>query len=100
MPSQRWTLNGQRALVTGASAVIGLAICRELLGLGAQVLMVARDADALEQARADLEDEFPGPENQNTFPLVDGDLMAEIGRRCEHPQSAPGLFSLDVPFSS
>lgn len=36
-----------------------------------------------------LPDEFPGPENQNTFPLVDGDLMAEIGRRCEHPQSAP-----------
>ena len=63
MPSQRWTLDGQRALVTGASAGIGLAICRELLGLGAQVLMVARDADALEQARAELEDEFPGPED-------------------------------------
>ena len=63
MPSQRWTLDGQRALVTGASAGIGLAICRELLGLGAQVLMVARDADALEQARADLEEEFPGPED-------------------------------------
>ena len=63
MPSQRWTLDGQRALVTGASAGIGLAICRELLGLGAQVLMVARDADALEQARAELEEEFPGPED-------------------------------------
>ena len=63
MPSQRWTLDGQRALVTGASAGIGLAICRELLGLGAQVLMVARDADALEQARVDLEEEFPGPED-------------------------------------
>ena len=63
MRSQRWTLDGQRALVTGASAGIGLAICRELLGLGAQVLMVARDADALEQARADLEEEFPGPED-------------------------------------
>ena len=63
MRSQRWTLDGQRALVTGASAGIGLAICRELLGLGAQVLMVARDADALEQLRADLEEEFPGPED-------------------------------------
>ena len=59
----RWTLDGQRALVTGASAGIGLAICRELLGFGAQVLMVARDPDALEAARADLEDEFPGPED-------------------------------------
>ena len=63
MPSPRWTLDGQRALVTGASAGIGLAICRELLGLGAQVLMVARDADRLEQARAELEEEFPGPED-------------------------------------
>ena len=63
MPSPRWSLSGQRALVTGASAGIGLAICRELLGLGAQVLMVARDAAVLEQARADLEDEFPGPED-------------------------------------
>ena len=51
MASQRWTLDGQRALVTGASAGIGLAICRELLGFGAQVLMVARDA-ALLDARA------------------------------------------------
>src|SRR5690606_27168481 len=63
MASQRWTLDGQRALVTGASAGIGLAICRELLGLGAQVLMVARDAELLETARAELEDEFPGPED-------------------------------------
>ena len=56
MASTRWRLDGQRALVTGASAGIGLAICRELLGFGAQVLMVARDAALLEQARADLED--------------------------------------------
>lgn len=59
----RWNLGGQRALVTGASAGIGLAICRELLGLGAQVLMVAREPEALEAARAELEEEFPGPED-------------------------------------
>ena len=63
MPEQRWRLDGQRALVTGASAGIGLAICRELLGLGAQVLMVARDPEALEAARAELEEAFPGPED-------------------------------------
>ena len=61
MDRNRWSLEGQRALVTGASAGIGLAICRELLGLGAQVLMVAREATALERARAELEEEFPGP---------------------------------------
>ena len=63
MHSPRWSLHGHRALVTGASAGIGLAICRELLGFGAQVLMVARDPDLLEQARAELEEEFPGPED-------------------------------------
>ena len=63
MSASRWRLDGQRALVTGASAGIGFAICRELLGLGAQVLMVARDQDALETARGELEDEFPGPED-------------------------------------
>jgi len=57
--ANRWRLDGQRALVTGASAGIGLAIARELLGLGADLLMVARDVDALQDARADLGEEFP-----------------------------------------
>ena len=81
MHSPRWSLQGQRALVTGASAGIGLAICRELLGFGAQVLMVARGADLLEQARADLEDEFPGPEDPVlALPadVTDEDQRAEI----------------------
>lgn len=63
MQVQRWRLDGQRALVTGASAGIGLATCRELLALGAQVVMVARDGDALEDARAELEALHPGPED-------------------------------------
>ena len=58
MGANRWQLDGQLALVTGGSAGIGLAIVRELLGFGADVLAVARDADALEQVRDELEDEF------------------------------------------
>jgi Tropinone reductase 1 len=59
MSANRWRLEQQLALVTGASAGIGLAIARELLELGADVLLVARDADLLQLARDDLIDEFP-----------------------------------------
>ena len=59
MTPNRWRLDGQLALVTGASAGIGLAIARELLGFGADVMLVARDADALEAVRDELADEFP-----------------------------------------
>lgn len=59
MARQRWRLDGQTALITGASAGIGLAIARELLGFGADLLVVGRDADALAVARDELLEEFP-----------------------------------------
>ena len=59
MHAKRWRLDGQLALVTGASAGIGRAIAHELLGFGADVLLVARDAALLETTRAELEEEFP-----------------------------------------
>ena len=62
MISSRWRLDGQTALITGASAGIGLAIARELLGFGADLLMVARDPDMLERVRNELADEFPDRE--------------------------------------
>ena len=59
MTPNRWRLEGQLALITGASAGIGLAITRELLSFGADAMLVARDADALEAVRDELLDEFP-----------------------------------------
>jgi Tropinone reductase 1 len=58
----RWRLDGQTALVSGASAGIGLACARELAALGADVLMIARDEAHLESARAELAEEFPQSE--------------------------------------
>ena len=62
MTPNRWRLDGQLALVTGASAGIGLAIARELLGFGADVMMVARDADALELVLAGMQRRLSRPE--------------------------------------
>ena len=48
MDPRRWRLDGQTALVTGASVGIGRAIADELLGLGADLLLVARDEAQLQ----------------------------------------------------
>ncbi|SFK57593.1 SDR family oxidoreductase [Rhodanobacter glycinis] len=55
-----WQLHGHTALITGASKGIGYAAARELAALGANLLLVARDEDYLEQVRLDLADDFPG----------------------------------------
>ncbi|MEI7035508.1 SDR family oxidoreductase [Fulvimonas yonginensis] len=57
-----WQLHGHTALVTGASKGIGLAVARELGGLGADLLLVARDEVHLEQVRAELAEDLPGRE--------------------------------------
>ena len=64
MDPKRWRLDGQLALVTGGSAGIGRAVARELLGFGADVLLAARDAAALESTRAELLEDFPEREVQ------------------------------------
>jgi len=59
MTQKRWRLDGQTALITGASAGIGLAIAHELAGLGADLMIVGRDIDMLETARDELLDVYP-----------------------------------------
>lgn len=48
--NSKWTLNNKTALITGASKGIGLAIANEFLDLGAEVIVVARSLETLEQA--------------------------------------------------
>ena len=47
-------LTGKRAVVTGASRGIGLAVARALVAEGADVALVARDSERLERAAAEL----------------------------------------------
>ena len=47
-------LDGKQALVTGGSRGIGLGLARGLAEAGADVILTARNADALETARSEL----------------------------------------------
>ena len=53
------SLNGQSAIVTGASKGIGLGIARALAASGAQVTLVARHLPALESARERILAQLP-----------------------------------------
>jgi NAD(P)-dependent dehydrogenase (short-subunit alcohol dehydrogenase family) len=55
-------LRGARAIVTGGSRGIGLAVARGLLAEGARVALVARDAQRLGAAADDLRAATPGAE--------------------------------------
>jgi 3-oxoacyl-[acyl-carrier protein] reductase len=54
------SLAGRRALITGASEGLGLAMARRFATSGADVAMLARRADVLEQAAASVRDAAPG----------------------------------------
>jgi tropinone reductase I len=50
--NRRWKLTDKRALVTGGTKGIGRAVAQEFLSLGAEVLIVARDPEAIAQTIA------------------------------------------------
>jgi tropinone reductase I len=70
-----WSLDGHRAVVTGASSGIGLATARELASLGAEVLLVARKQAAIEAAVQALQKE--GRKAQG----LAADMATDVGRR-------------------
>ncbi len=53
-------LSGKRALVTGGSKGIGLAVAKAILAEGGDVVICARDGKRLDRALADLKKQAPG----------------------------------------
>jgi Tropinone reductase 1 len=71
-----WRLDGQTALITGASRGLGRATAIELAGLGARLLLVARGREDLEHVAGLVRERVPHCETS----WVTADLAAEAGR--------------------
>lgn len=78
----RWSLAGKTALVTGATAGIGLAITEELLQFGATVIGVARDGERLAQWERD----HPGTRG----------IVADVSLADQRARIFDGLERLDI----
>ena len=50
----------KNVLITGGTSGIGLELARQLASMGAQLFILARSADNLEEVRAELQRGFPG----------------------------------------
>ncbi len=88
--SNRWTLAGQTALITGATKGIGLAVAEEFLALGAEVMIVARNAETLTE-KLDL-----WRSQKYTVYGVAADMATTAGRQEVIQQAEADLGSLNI----
>ena len=73
-------LDSQIAVVTGAARGVGEAVARKLAGMGAQVVLVARDQQRLNEVRRGIEADG-GNAVVLVCDLLDTDAVAALGER-------------------
>ncbi len=81
-----WTLQGRKALITGGTKGIGLAITQEFLELGAEVLVVARDCKPIHGKL----------KNSSNLFTLDGDVADSACRKFLIQKIAENWGKLDV----
>ena len=85
---ERGALEGQIALVTGASSGIGRAIALDFAGCGAEVCLVARRLEALQEVRKEVVNREGGQAHVQCADLTQdnevGELCAAIQARFSH----------------
>jgi len=84
-------LQGKRALITGSSAGIGLAVARQLMAEGTRVALCGRRQDRLDAAARDLEGEFG---SQAVTVQADVTSVADIERLAA--QASEALGGIDI----
>ncbi len=52
--TRRYSLRGKVVLITGGSRGLGLVLARQICAAGGKVALIARDAEELGRAKADL----------------------------------------------
>ncbi|HWO12789.1 MAG TPA: SDR family oxidoreductase [Polyangiaceae bacterium] len=90
--TERFRLSGQRALVTGGTRGIGQAVTTQLLELGADVLVVARDAERLARELAAFRAAFP----ERRVEGCAADVSAETDRGAIFERLGEAFGELDV----
>jgi len=83
-----WSLAGKKAVVTGGSSGIGLAVARDFINHGAEVLIVGRDKKKLEGALTEL--------NSSRAQIFQSDISSQEERAKLFNQVETKWGSLDI----
>lgn len=90
LPSVRWRLSkssnaltGRTAIVTGSNSGIGLQIAKDLVSLGATVVLACRNLEKAKEAREEILDTNSKAGHRVLVKKLDTSSLASVGRFCE-----------------